>query len=422
MEESPPKSVLKNFFDEFSFIQGNFLIILSGWLLIDFTREMANTYYPLYLTELGGTATILGLIGAVATMTEAMVKIQGGYLADKYRRKRLITVMTLIASASYLFYALAPSWHYLLIGAIISSFCWIYTPGFDSIVIESLPENKRGSGYSLINLITQSSTTPSPLIAGFLFIKLGVIGTSRVAFSLVSIAFLAASLMRWRMTEDTDKPEVNVKAVLNSVGSVKTVVEGVWIWRDLPQKLTTLLTVETLFIIPNMIFNTILILFLVNDLGVTEVQLSILITLVGMTMISIAVPCGRIIDKLGRVKPLLFGYALSAASIPILLIKPSFTLIFLVAPVVGVANIIFNSAGQALWADIIPADKRGRVMGSKSFFNLIAMAGGNILGGFLYDNVGHTAPIYIYIVGSLLCFSLTLLFVKDPDRFKKEEI
>jgi len=40
-DENPIKRVLQ----DFSFIQGNFLIILVGWLLVDFTREMAFTYY-----------------------------------------------------------------------------------------------------------------------------------------------------------------------------------------------------------------------------------------------------------------------------------------------------------------------------------------------------------------------------------------
>jgi len=176
MEESAPSNPVRSILKDFSFIRGNFLIILLGWLLVDFTREMAFTYYPLYVTELGGTATIIGVISSVSVLTEALVKIPGGHLADNFRRKRLIIVMTILASASYLFYAFAPSWHYILLGAVLTSFCWIYTPGFDSIIMEALPEDKRGTGYSLINLITKTSTTPSPLIAGYLFTSYGNLG------------------------------------------------------------------------------------------------------------------------------------------------------------------------------------------------------------------------------------------------------
>ena len=406
---------------DFSFIRGNFLIIIVGWLMVDFTREMAYTYYPLYVTELGGTATILGFIGAAAVITEAVVKIPGGNLADKFRRKRLIIVMTLLASASYLLYAFAPSWQFILLGAIFTSFCWIYTPGFDSIIMESLPEDKRGTGYSLINLITKVSTTPSPLIAGFLFTRYGVIGTSRIAFVLVSMAFLAASLMRWRLKEDSDKPEVTAKDVLGSLGSAKGFAEGIGVWREVPRELSTLLSVELLYLVPNIMFNVIMTLYLINDLGITEIQLAYLGSIIGITMIIFAIPAGKIIDRFGRVRPLLFAYALTAVAVPILL-DATFTRLIMATPIIGLINIIFYTSTQALWADLIPEDKRGRMMGSKSFFSLLAVAGGNIAGGLIYDHVSHTLPIYIFMAVNIPCFILTWLYIKEPEKNLEEVV
>jgi MFS family permease len=421
MDEQAPKNPVSDILKDFSFIQGNFLIILVGWLLVDFTREMAFTYYPLYVTELGGTATTLGVISSAAVLTEALVKIPGGHLADNFRRKRLIIVMTLIASASYLAYAFAQSWHYILLGAVLTSFCWIYTPGFDSIIMESLPVDKRGTGYSLINLITKVSTTPSPLIAGYLFTRYGIVGTSRIGFILVSVSFLAASLMRWRLKEETDKPEVTSKDVLRSLGSAKGFTEGIGVWREVSRSMSILLSVELLFIIPNIMFNTIMTLYLVNDLGINEVQFSQLGAIIGITMIIFAIPMGRIIDRFGRVRPLLFGYALTAAAVPILFNATFIQLVF-ATPVIGLINIIFYTATQALWADLIPEDMRGRIMGSKSFFSLIAVAGGSILGGLIYDNISHTLPIYIFWAVNIPCFIITWLYVKEPERRLEEVV
>ena len=421
MEEAAPKNPIRSILQDFSFIKGNFQIILIGWLLVDFAREMAFTYYPLYVIELGGTATIIGVISSVAVLTEAIVKIPGGQLADQFRRKRLIIVMTLIASASYLMYAFAPTWHYVLLAAIIVSFCWIYTPGFESIVMESLPEEKRGTGYSLINLITRVSTTPSPLIAGYLFTRYGIIGTSRIGFIFVSAAFLVASLLRWRLKEDTDKPEVTVKDVVDSLGSAKTFGEGIGVWRDVSMSMRMLLSIELIYLIPNIMFNTIMTLYLVNDLGISEVQLSQLGTVIGVAMIIFAVPMGKIVDKFGRVRPLLLGYALTAATLPVLF-DATFTQLLFATPVIGLINIIFYTSTQALWADLIPEDMRGRIMGSKSFFNLLAVAGGSILGGLIYDNISHTLPIYVFWAVTVPCFILTWIYVKEPERNLEEVV
>lgn len=420
-QETEKKGVLSKIREETSFIKGNFLIILAGWLLIDFSREMARTYYPLYVTALGGTATILGLINAVGVLTEAFVKIPGGLLADKFRRKKLIVVMTVIASASYLLYAFAPSWQFILLGAICTSFCWIYTPGFDSIVMESLPEDKRGTGYSVINLITRVSTTPSPLIAGFLFASYGVVGTTRIGFLFVSLAFLAASLIRWRLKEDTDRPEVTAKDVISSLSNAKGFAEGVEVWKEVPRTLSVLLSVELLFIIPNVMFNAIFVLYLINDLGVTEVQFSYLISLIGVVMILLALPAGKMVDKLGRVKPLLAAYAITFFALPILL-KASFFQLLLTTPIIGLINILFYTSTSALWTDLIPKDKRGRVSGSRGFFNLLAVAGGNILGGWVYDNVSHTLPLYLFMAVCAPCFLLTWLYIKEPEQSPEDEI
>lgn len=409
----------KGFLSNFSFIRGNFLILLMGWLLTDFSREMAYTYYPLYLSALGGTATILGIINAAGLITEAWVKIPGGYLADNFKRKRLIVVMTMLAAASYLLYALAPSWHFILLGAICTSFCWIYTPGFDSIVMEALPEENRGTGYSLINMITRVSTTPSPLIAGFLFTRYGTVGTARISYVFVSMAFLIASILRWRLVEETEKPEVSTKDVVSSLSSSKGFIEGIGVWKEVPRMLSVMLSIELLFVIPNVIFNAVFVYYLVNDLGVTEVQFSYLVSAIGMVAILLALPAGKLIDKVGRVKPLLLGYALCFFTLPLLL-NATFTILMLSTPIIALINIIFYSATSALWADLIPEDKRGRVNGSRAFFNLVVVAAANIAGGLIYDNISHTLPIFLFIAVCPVCFILTALFIKEPE--KSEEI
>ena len=419
MEGADVKNPVRSILQDFNFIQGNFLIILVGWLLVDFSREMAFTYYPLYVTALGGTATTIGIINAAGLITEAYVKIPGGQLADKFRRKRLIIIMTMVASASYLLYAFAPSWHFILFGAVCTSFCWIYTPGFDSIVMESLPEENRGTGYSLINMITRVSTTPSPLIAGLLFTRFGIIGTARISYILVSLAFFTASIMRWRLVEETEKPEVTTRDMVDSLSNPKGFLEGMGVWKEVPRMLSVLLSIELLFVIPNVIFNAVFVLYLVNDLGITELQLSYLVSMIGIVAILLAIPAGKVIDKVGRVRPLLLGYALCFFALP-LLIDANFRILMLCTPIIALINIIFYTSTSALWADLIPEDKRGRVNGSKAFFNLVFVAASNIAGGLIYDNISHILPIYLFIAVCPICFILTAWFIKEPE--KSEEV
>lgn len=193
-------------------------------------------------------------------------------------------------------------------------------------------------------------------------------------------------------------------------------MEGIGIWREVKGSLKALFAVEMLYLIPNVMFNTILTLYLVNDLGVSEVKLGQLFAIVGLVMIVVAIPSGRLIDRFGRVRPLLFSFVMISVTLPILLTDATFFQLVLATPIMGLINIIFSSSIRALWADLIPEDKRGRVIGSKSFFSLILTAGGSLAGGVIYEYVSHTLPIYVFIAINIPCLVITWLYIKEPER------
>ncbi|MEM2148023.1 MAG: hypothetical protein QXJ94_05415, partial [Candidatus Bathyarchaeia archaeon] len=55
-------NITKKLKTEFSFFRGNYLILIISWVLMDFAGELPGTYYSDYVIQLGGSATILGLI------------------------------------------------------------------------------------------------------------------------------------------------------------------------------------------------------------------------------------------------------------------------------------------------------------------------------------------------------------------------
>ena len=94
---------------EFSFIKGNYAILVTSWILIDFAMELPGTYYSLYVLKLGVTETILSMIGFSSFLALASMQFPSGCLADRFGRKWLVTAMTFGVALSYIFYALVPS-------------------------------------------------------------------------------------------------------------------------------------------------------------------------------------------------------------------------------------------------------------------------------------------------------------------------
>jgi MFS family permease len=109
-------------------------------VLIDFASEMPSLYYgPFVIYDLGATAVILEPIGFLQTTMLAVVQFPGGYLADRYGRKWLISTLTFGLALSFLFFVFAPTWHWILIGAMIGSVCLIYQPVLLAIIADSTP-------------------------------------------------------------------------------------------------------------------------------------------------------------------------------------------------------------------------------------------------------------------------------------------
>ena len=59
--------------------------------------------------ELGGSATILGIVMFASLLALASVHFLGGCLADKYGRRILVSTLTFGVAFSYILYAAAPT-------------------------------------------------------------------------------------------------------------------------------------------------------------------------------------------------------------------------------------------------------------------------------------------------------------------------
>ncbi len=77
MKKEKPLTFIDRLKTEFSFIKGNYAILVTSWILIDFAMELPATYYALYVLELGATETILGMIALFTFLALASMQFPG---------------------------------------------------------------------------------------------------------------------------------------------------------------------------------------------------------------------------------------------------------------------------------------------------------------------------------------------------------
>jgi len=422
---------------EFSFFKGNYLILIVSWVLMDFAGELPGTYYSDYVLQLGGNATALGVITLASMLALAAVQFPGGYLADKYGRRWLVSTFTFGVAAAYIFHMLAPSWHYILIGELVRNLCLIYQPAINAMFADSLPSKKRGMGFSIINLIMSVSTTPAPAVALLLITSFGPIGGMRIAYGIVMILFLAAAAIRLKLKETVENVRrPSLKEAL--VSYPEALREGINAWKNVPFSMFFLfissliarftytmtgpfLLIYTFYVIqiggapdPNLPSNLDPALRLARERwGYVNIVLFI-------SMILLSIPIGQIIDKIGRKKPLVFSGIITLPAI-FLFLYGNYLTLFISVIVWGVGQLLGFSAFQALFADLVPRNLRGKVTGSMNFFTYISMAIGGVTGGLLYDNISPQTPFLLMAFLTGLATLVIFLGIHEPKPEERQE-
>jgi len=401
---------------EFSFIKGNYAVLVTSWILIDFAMELPATYYSLYVLELGATKTILGMIGLFSFLALASMQFPGGYLADKFGRKWLISSMTFGVALSHILYAVAPSWHFILIGAVLMSLLnSIYQPALMAMISDSLPPERRGMGFGIIMLITSASTTPGPLVAGLLRNRFGLVDGMRIGYGLVVLLFLVAAFLRLLRLEETLK---NVKrpSLTQFLQSYPVALkESFGVWKNVPKSMFYLFLSFAVMIFGFATVQLYLVVYAVEKLMIDEAMWPMILTALFITMIVLSIPIGKIVDKTNRKIPILASYFLFGLSMW-LFVNGDLPRLFVSLVLVGVGQVTMNSGFSALQADLTPKDQRGKVNGFTNFANHILMAVGSLAGGILYEHVSPQLPFFLAVVLTIPSFILTLALVQEPEN------
>jgi MFS family permease len=349
----------------------------------------------------------------------ASLQFPGGYLADKYGRKWLISTMTFGVALSYILYGIAPSWHLILIGAVLMAiFNSTYQPALSAMISDSLPPERRGMGFSIVMLIASVSTTPSPAVASLLHASFGLINGMRISYGIVVALFLAAAFFRFFFLKETvvsaSKPRLN--EIIHSYPTA--LKESISVWRKVPKSMLYLFLSFSVVIFGFSAVNLYTVIYATRVLLIDEILWGLILAIVPITTIILALPVGKAVDKFKRKIPLLasmlvFGLAM------VIFMYGDLTKVIVSLILLGAGQVMMNASFGALQTDLTPKEQRGKVNGFINFANYIIMASASLLGGFLYQYVSPQAPFMLAIAAVLPSFLLTLMLVKEPE--KREE-
>ncbi len=349
------------------------LITLLGLvsLLGDVTYEGGRSIIGPYLSTLGASATIVGLVAGLGGFIGYALRLASGYIADKTRAYWPLTLLGYGMILCIPLLAIAGRWEIAALLVVLErAGKAIRTPSRDAILSHATKRVGRGFGFGLHEALDQVGAVIGPLvIAGALA------GTSNYSFSLGVLAIpavlcllvLSHARSRYPHPEALEKPERSERK-----GFLAGLPRVFW-WYSL----------FSLFSVAGLV-NFALISFHAKATGlVSDVQIPLVYAIAMGVDAVVALIVGRLYDKIGTAT--LASIPMFSILVPFMVFSGSRFWFVLGMLVWGSAMGVHETIMRAAVADFSPIEKRGFAYG---VFNTVYGLGwfvGGMATGILYD-------------------------------------
>jgi MFS family permease len=144
-------------------------ILLASTILANIGGRMTRPFMPLYILALGGSVAQVGVFFTVNTLSAALLRPLGGWFSDAVGRIQAVAIGTVFSLAGTIGYALAPTWTWLLVAAIVMAFGRaLVGPSFHAFTAESAPKGYAAQTFGLVNGLFNVCQVIGPLLGGWI--------------------------------------------------------------------------------------------------------------------------------------------------------------------------------------------------------------------------------------------------------------
>jgi MFS family permease len=160
---------------------------------------------------------------------------------------------------------------------------------------------------------------------------------------------------------------------------------------------------------------TFVILYAATVVGLSAAEVGGLASITGVVLLLLAVPGGRLCDRVGRKPMLIIGLAVLAL-VPVVLaldLPQSFVGLAVVAVLIGIGNAASNPARQVMLSDVVPPGRQGLTFGVYGIAEDIGLLGGPLLGGILWDAFSPTVAFAGFAVAYLAALCGTIIALPE---------
>ena len=373
----------------------NTSVLLAALVSMGFAEELWMRFLPKYLQSLGAAIWAIGLFDAIKTWIGAVYAYPGGLIADRWGLRKALSFFTLLSLAGYICLLASPHWAWVLLSAFLFlSWTSFSLPATFSLVGSSLAANQHAMGIGVQSTLKRIPIILGPVAGGLLIDRFGIINGTRFGV-MAAIALTCVTVaIQWHIQDAPGK---------------RSPAGRISFWRSarsFSPALRRLLLSDILVRFCERIPYAWVILYAMDDLGLTATQFGILTGIEMISAITCLIPVAYLSDRYGR-EPFIIATFIFFTLFPVSLLAAHSFRGLCVAFIIRGLKEFGETARKSLIIQLSPEPRRGQTIGTYYLIRDCLATGAAFLGAALWS----VSPKTNFIGAAAIGAAGTLLYV-----------
>lgn len=381
-------------------------------LFTDISSEMVVSILPIYLVAfLRLTPVQFGLIDGLYQGVAAVVQLASGLAADRWQRQKEVAAVGYGASAlSRLGLLLTTAW---------SGIAWILvvdrlgkglrTAPRDALISLSAPRDRLGTAFGVHRAMDATGAMLGPILAFVLLTMMpgafDVVFVASFSIALIGLAVLLLFVENASGNAAAD-PSAARPSLLATVALLRNAE-----FRHLAfcALILSLMTISDAFIY----------LVLQRQLNFAAGAFPLLYVLTSLGFLILAVPAGRLADRVGRFPVFAAGYGTLVVLYAVLiLIPPTMAVLFVSVALLSAYYAATEGVLMALGSAVLPPTLRTTGLAILSTLTAVSRFFASLIFGLAWMQLGLKPAVAIFLAGQIAAIVLSLVTLPraEPDR------
>ena len=372
-------------------------------LLLSVGQGILVPTLPLYAQDFGVNYALVSLAVAAAGLGTLVGDVPTGMMLERFGRKPVMVVGTIslsLATLGLVFLQHFPALVALRFLAGVGTAMWNISRM--AYLADTVPIRDRGRALSTFGGVSRIGTFIGPAIGGLVGTLVGLAAPFYVSALAAALAALISILF---ISES--RAAVTGSGHHTRWAEVGRVVRDHW--RELgtagsAQIFAQMIRAGRQIIVP---------LYGANAIGLNVAQIGTIVSISSAVDMSLFLPAGYLMDKLGRKYASVPSFLVMAAGMALIPLSTTYGGLLLATCVMGFGNGIGSGTMMTLGADLAPRRATGEFLGVWRLIGDVGSTGGPLVVGVIADAVGLTLAAFGLAGVGVLAASTLLLFVRE---------